>query len=82
MKRIPLVLASAAFVGATAGVAVAQAEMDTDGDGMFSFNEMLAAFPTLTEETFISIDANADGTVDEAELLAAQESGLVPATEG
>jgi len=52
---------------------------DRDGDGSYSFNEMLAAYPALTEETFISIDTNGDGAVDEAELATAVETGLLPA---
>ena len=53
---------------------------DSDGDGMFSFDEMLVAYPTLTEETFITIDTNGDGGIDEEELAAATEAGVLPAT--
>ena len=76
MKRTLLTLTATALL--TAPV-FAAGEMDTDGDGVYSFNEMLAAFPTMTEETFIKIDSNGDGGIDEAELTSAQEAGLVPA---
>lgn len=80
MTRTLTVLTMALGVSATG--ALAATEMDTDGDGVYSFEEMLAAVPTLTEETFITIDANGDGAVDEAELAAAQESGLIEVSEG
>ena len=55
---------------------------DTDGDGVVSFTEMLAVYPTLTEDGFSAVDTNGDGVVDDAEMTAAEQSGLIPATEG
>lgn len=65
-----LTLAGAAFA--------AVADVDTDGDGVASFTELLAVYPTLTEEGFSAIDTNADGVVDDVEMTAAQEGGLIP----
>ncbi|MEM9477066.1 MAG: EF-hand domain-containing protein [Pseudomonadota bacterium] len=73
------ILSAAAVLFIGAGAAFAVAEFDSDGDGMLSYAEMLAAMPTITEDTFAAVDTNGDGMVDEAELVAAQESGLVPA---
>lgn len=76
MKKIALQTAMMIALSATA--LSAQAEVDSDGDGLLSYNEMLAAHPEMTEETFVTIDANADGAVDADELKMANESGLIP----
>ncbi|MEM9434105.1 MAG: hypothetical protein AAGA12_09295 [Pseudomonadota bacterium] len=60
----------------------AVADLDADGDGVVSFAEMLVMFPTMTEDGFTAVDLNGDGFVDEAELAAAEEGGLIPATSG
>ncbi len=68
----------AAVLLAGAATAVSAAEIDTDGDGVYSLAEMQAAFPEITEETFTAIDANGDGMVDPDELKAAQDAGVLP----
>lgn len=50
---------------------------DSDGDGMFSMEEMLVTYPTLTEDLYGEIDVNDDGMVDGEELAAAQAAGLI-----
>lgn len=77
MKTLSLALCTAALVGTTAAFA-AVADIDSDGDGVVSFTEMLAVYPTLTEEGFGAVDTNGDGVVDEEELTAAEEGGLIP----
>lgn len=52
---------------------------DTDGNGLWSVEELQVAYPDLTPEVFTSIDANADGGVDVAELTAAIADGAVTA---
>lgn len=59
--------------------AFAITEVDADGDGMASFDEMLVTLPDLTEETFSLIDTNGDGMVDADEYAAGQEAGMLPA---
>lgn len=76
MKNIAL--QTAMMIALSATTLSAQAEMDSDGDGVLSYNEILAAHPTMTEETFVTIDANADGVVDADELKVANEAGLLP----
>ncbi|MDU8942247.1 EF-hand domain-containing protein [Ovoidimarina sediminis] len=56
--------------------------LDTDGDGLVSFEEMIAAVPTVSEETFTTIDTNADGTLDAEEFAAAEAAGTLPPTDG
>ncbi|WP_298291589.1 hypothetical protein [uncultured Litoreibacter sp.] len=76
MKKV-LITTTAVFALSGAAFA-ALVDVDTDGDGVASFTEMLAVYPTLTEEGFGAIDTNGDGVVDEAEMTAAQEGGLIP----
>jgi Ca2+-binding EF-hand superfamily protein len=61
----------------TAGVALGQAEIDTDGDGMVSYTELLLVMPDMTEEDFTALDANEDGMLDAEEFAAAEEAGLI-----
>ena len=75
-------LIATSLVFATSAAVASVAKLDTDGDGVASFTELLAVFPTMTEETFQAADANGDGVVDDAELVAAQQGGLIPATDG
>lgn len=78
MKTIVLAL------GAISALAVAQANAqtvvnDADGNGVFSMEELVAAYPDLTEDQFKAADANADGSVDAEELAAAIQAGHIPA---
>jgi hypothetical protein len=50
---------------------------DTDGDGVYSMEELMVVYPALTEDVFGAIDANEDGAVDAEELAAAQEAGVL-----
>lgn len=79
MKQV-LIATSAIFV-ATASLA-AMSDLDTDGDGVASFTEMLAVYPSITEDGFTAVDTSGDGVVDDIELAAAEQSGLLPASGG
>ena len=78
MKIMTLTLAPIAAL-AIGTAAFAQAEMDTDGDGAFSMEELVVAYPDMTEETFAAVDTDADGSISEAELTAATDAGTLPA---
>ena len=56
-------------------------EIDTDGDGKASFVELKTVFPELTRILFLEIDTNADGMVDDEELMIAVDSELIPLLE-
>lgn len=81
MTRIGMI---SAMVGTVLGVATTAAFAqtlpeiaDADGNGLWSVAELQTVFPDLTEEAFTSIDANADGGVDQAELTAAVSDGAI-----
>lgn len=78
MKKLPILIA---FLAPLATVpAWAQTTVtDTDGNGTYSMEELKASYADLTEDTFKTIDANADGQVDAAELEAAIAAGVLPA---
>lgn len=62
--------------------AFAATEIDANGDGMLTVEEVQAAFPEITAENFSAMDVNADGALDADEVTAAREAGLMPAQEG
>lgn len=73
MQRIAAVLIALGLTGA----AVAQEVVDADGNGTYSMEELMAAYPDLTEDIFVTVDANADGEVDADELAVAQAAGTL-----
>ncbi len=79
MKTITMTIAALTLVATSV---LAQSEpMDTDANGTFSLEELMAAYPELSQDTFEAMDTNADGAVDAGELIVAQEGGLVKAAE-
>ncbi len=61
------------------------AEMSTvgaNGDGLVTMEELQTAYPEVTAEQFSEFDANGDGAVDDAEMSAAEGSGLLPTSSG
>lgn len=75
MKTRVLMLAAAALVGTQA---MAADLADTDGNGTYSMDEMVAAYPDLTEDEFAEADADASGEIDPGELATAIEEGVIP----
>jgi hypothetical protein len=72
-------LAALIFGVVGAGHAMGQAEaLDTDGDGMVSYTELLMAMPDMTEEAFAALDTDGDGLLSAEELGPAEEAGLIP----
>lgn len=76
-KRLNWILAGLLGLGVSTA-ALAEVE-DTDGDGVYSMEELMVAYPSLTEELFTTIDGNGDGAVDEDELAAALDAGVLVA---
>lgn len=57
-------------------------EIDTNGDGLLTIQELQAVYPDLTAETFSAVDTNNDGALDDAEMVAAQEAGHMTSPSG
>ena len=74
MKATVMVLGAA--LTAMASVAMASVE-DSDGNGLYSYEEMAAGYEGLSEELFAEIDADGDGEVSDEEFEAAVEAGLI-----
>lgn len=53
-------------------------ELDSNGDGLLSVSEVQAVYPDVTAEQFSAMDLNADGALDDSEVVAAQEAGVMP----
>ncbi|NCO86872.1 MAG: hypothetical protein GW886_09635 [Rhodobacterales bacterium] len=77
-----LVLCGGAFAALPALAQEPDAAIDVNGDGFYSFPEMLAVYADMTEEGFRTIDANGDGLIDMEEFAAATEAGLLTPPEG
>lgn len=67
------------FLAPSLAFAMTAAEVDANGDGLLSVAEVQAVFPDVTAEQFSAMDLNADGGLDDGEVEAAQEAGLMPA---
>ena len=76
---------SAVLIGViVAGAAVAQEvdpNVDVNGDGFYSFPELNTVFPDFTDVEFTALDTTGDGLLDMAEVVAAEEAGLMPTME-
>ncbi len=81
MKLKTLHLAGLAVV-LCAPAAFAMDALDANGDGLVTFDELLAAVPTATEESFIAMDTNGDGALDADEYAAAEADGTLPVSDG
>lgn len=79
MTHTTKLLTPLALVTAMAAPAFAQdAAIDVNGDGMYSFPELQAVMPEMTEDDFTVIDTTGDGLLDVDEIAVATEAGLLP----
>ncbi|MEM7720059.1 MAG: EF-hand domain-containing protein [Pseudomonadota bacterium] len=77
-ERMTWILAGLLGLGVSTA-ALAADVVDADGDGVYSMDELAVAYPGLTEELFTTIDGNGDGAIDDAELTAAVDAGVLVA---
>lgn len=68
-----VVVAPVTVTGSESGVAQTRA-----ADDGLRMAEFLERYPTATEEVFVEADLDADGRIDNSEILAATEAGLIP----
>lgn len=52
-------------------------EVDADGNGTLSLQEMQVAYPDMTADAFGLIDINGDGEADADEIKAALDAGYL-----
>ena len=80
MKKLTLIFAAlSTAVTPALAMGAGAVEVDANGDGLLTIGEVQAVFPSVTAESFSAMDANADGTLDDAEIKAAEEAGLLKA---
>mgnify|MGYP001800608835 FL=1 len=80
MTRTTKLLTPLAVLTVLAVPAFAQdAAIDINGDGMYSFPELQAVMPEMSEDDFTTLDVSGDGLLDADEIAAATEAGLLPA---
>ncbi|MEE2945605.1 MAG: EF-hand domain-containing protein [Pseudomonadota bacterium] len=77
MNKLVLFAALTAMGLATTAIAEVLVE-DTDGNGAFSFAELQAVYPELSEEAFVALDADESGELSEDELKLAMEMEKLP----
>ena len=78
MKKTTLALAALATL-LTPMLASADmlAELDTNGDGAVTVDELQAVYPDMTAESFSEMDINDDCLLHADEITAAEEAGTI-----
>jgi len=80
MTRTLKLIAPIAVLSALAVPGFAQsADIDLNGDGMYSYPEVQAVMPEMSEDDFSVLDASGDGLLDADEIAAAVDAGILPA---
>ena len=79
MTKYATLTVLAALTFPALATAQSAAEMDTNGDGVLTIDEVQATYPEITSDMFAAMDLNAYGALDGNEVVAAQEAGLMPA---
>ncbi|HEV8035657.1 hypothetical protein [Yoonia sp.] len=79
MTRTLKLIAPIAVLSALAVPGFAQsADIDINGDGMYSYPEIQAVMPEMSEDDFSALDTSGDGLLDADEIAAAVAAGLLP----
>lgn len=80
MKKITAYSAALALLltGGALAMSDSAAQVDANGDGVLTIDEVQAVYPDVTAETFSAMDLNADGALDDSEVTAAEEAGVMP----
>lgn len=53
------------------------ADIDINGDGMYSLPELQAVMPAMSEDTFAILDTSGDGLLDADEIAAGVAAGVL-----
>ncbi|MBT8412971.1 MAG: hypothetical protein KJO30_01465 [Boseongicola sp.] len=74
MRLVGITITCAVLAGAVWAQTMVE---DADGDGVYSMEEMRAAYPDVSDDVLVQIDVNEDGAIDEDELAAAIAVGVL-----
>lgn len=77
IKTFALIATTALCVPAFA-MGQSAAEADANEDGMLSLDEVQAVYPGVSADMFAAADLNGDGGLEDTEVTAAQQAGLLP----
>lgn len=77
MKTLVLTLVAVSTFAATQVMAQPKLN-DENADGVYSYAELSAAYPDVTQATFDGADTDHSGALDADELKLAQEAGAIP----
>lgn len=72
MKKILAITTVSLMAISTAAQAVEFADLDSNQDGVLTFEEINGVMADVTEEVFNNIDLNQNGAVDQDEFAAAE----------
>lgn len=78
MTKFATLTVMAALSGPAIALAQNASDLDGNGDGVLTIDEVQAVYPEVTADMFTAMDTNADGALDGDEVAAAQAAGLIP----
>ena len=82
IKHLTSLAAVAALITPALAMSTSAQEIDANGDGLLTIEEVQAVNPDVTAEGFSAMDMNGDGVLDADEVKAAQDAGLMAPSEG
>jgi len=82
IKYIALILGMSLMAHSAIALSEGVIEIDTNGDGLMTIHEIQTIYPELEAEAFDMMDTNNDGVIEDSEMVAAQERGLIPSSPG
>jgi hypothetical protein len=76
-KHLTSLAALAALITPALAMGASATEVDANGDGLLTIEEVQAVYPDVSAETFSAMDADADGALNDEEVKAAQDAGMM-----
>jgi len=80
MKFVAILLGMGVAANSAIAMSEDTAQIDTNGDGVMTIDEVQAVFPDVTAEAFAEADTDDDGSLTDEEMVSAQDQGLIPAS--
>lgn len=82
IKHLTGLAAVAALITPALAMSTSAQEIDANGDGLLTIEEVQAVNPDVTAESFSAMDMNADGALDADEVKAAEDAGMMAPADG